>query len=308
MFRFVRIVMPVVLLAASVTAAKALDGVVASIKPVHSLVAAVMGDTGTPSLLVKGAGSPHGFALKPSQARELERAQLVFWIGHDLEPFLEKPMETIAAQAQSVELMEADGLTLLAPREGGAFENDDSHDDEEGHGHGEIDPHVWLDPENARIFVREIGHALSAADPANAATYARNAEAVLERLDALSQDVRAILAPAKGQGFVVFHDAYRYFENRFDIRASGSITVNPETMPGAARIADIRDRVKQLGAVCVFAEPQFEPKLVQVIMEGTSASAGTLDPLGSDLEDGPDLYFDLIRNMATSMRDCLVAS
>lgn len=312
MFRFARIVMPAAFLAATATAANALDGVVASIKPVHSLVAAVMGDTGTPALLVQGAASPHGFTLKPSQAGELEQARLVFWIGHELEPFLEKPMETIAAQAQSVELIEAEGLIRLAPREGGMFEAHEDHDgdhgaDEDDHGHGAFDPHVWLDPENARIFVREIVRALSAADPANAAAYRANGEATMARLDVLSQDVRTILASAKGRGFVVFHDAYHYFENRFEVRASGSITVSPEVMPGAARIAEIRASMKQLGAACVFAEPQFEPKLIDVIMEGTGARTGALDPLGAQLDDGPDLYFNLIRNMASAMRDCLAA-
>ncbi len=313
MFRFARIVMPTVFFMATATAANALDGVVASIKPVHSLVAAVMGDTGTPTLLVQGAASPHGFSLKPSQASELEQARLVFWIGHELEPFLEKPMETIATQAQSVELMDADGITRLAPREGGMFESDEDHDgdhgtEEDDHGHGEIDPHLWLDPENAKVFVREIERALSAADPANAAAYRANGEATLARLEVLSQDVRTTLASAKGRGFVVFHDAYHYFENRFDVRASGSITVSPDVMPGAARIADIRARMKRLGAVCVFAEPQFEPRLIDVIVEGTGARTGVLDPLGAALDDGPELYFKLIRNMASSMRDCLAAA
>ncbi|WP_421927988.1 zinc ABC transporter substrate-binding protein ZnuA [Neoaquamicrobium sediminum] len=316
----------------------ALDGVVASIKPVHSLVAAVMEGVGEPELLVKGAASPHAYALRPSEARALERAKVVFWVGEGMETFLAGPLETLGGNARVVELVKAHDLVELDFREGGLFEahdhgdheghdhahDDDDDDDEadhdggdnhaheghghEGHDHGAIDMHLWLDPSNAKAFVHEIEEALSAADPDNAATYKTNADALNEKLDALIAETDAALAPVRGRGFVVFHDAYQYFENRFDIQAAGSITVSPEAIPGAQRLTDIRAKVAELGATCIFAEPQFEPRLISVVAEGTQARTGVLDPLGADLEDGPELYFELIRNLTTSLTTCLAGA
>lgn len=315
----------------------ALDGVVASIKPVHSLVAAVMEGVGEPELLVKGAASPHAYALRPSEARALEQAKVVFWVGEGMETFLAGPLETLGGNARVVELVEAHDLVELDFREGGPFEahdhgdhggHDDAHghdDDDgddhdggddhaheghghEGHDHGAIDMHLWLDPSNAKAFVHEIEEALSAADPDNAATYEANADALNEKLDVLIAETDAALAPVRGRGFVVFHDAYQYFENRFDIQAAGSITVSPEAIPGAQRLTEIRAKVAELGATCIFAEPQFEPRLVSVAAEGTQARTGVLDPLGADLEDGPELYFELIRNLTTSLTTCLAGA
>ena len=158
---------------------------------------------------------------------------------------------------------------------------------------------------NAKVLVQEIEEALAAADPDHAATYDANAETVTAKLDALISDVEAEVAGLSDKGFIVFHDAYHYFEERFGLEAAGSITVSPEVMPGAERVAELRDKVQDLGATCIFSEPQFEPRLVQTISEGTGARSGVLDPLGADLTDGPDLYFQLIRNMATSFRTCL---
>lgn len=322
------------LICSSALSARADISVVASVKPVHSLVAAVMEGVAEPALIVEGAGSPHTYALKPSQAQMLESANVVFWIGHELEAFLEKSLETVGANAKSVELIDAQDLVKLGFREGGAFEKHE-HDEEEGqadhaheaeagsdhdhekdaehehadeeaeHGHGNFDAHVWLDPVNAKAMVHEIEQALVAADPANAAEYQANAEAVTAKLDALIAEVSAELEPVKGKGFIVFHDAYQYFETRFGVTASGSITVSPEVMPGAQRITEIRARVQELGAACVFAEPQFQPKLISTVIEGTQAKAGVIDPLGAELENGPELYFQVIRNMATSIKTCL---
>ena len=286
--------------------AAAFEGVVASIKPVHALVAGVMKGVGEPDLILKGAASPHTYALKPSDAAALSRARLVFWVGPHMEAFLEKPLESLAAGAMKVELGEAEGVERLPLREGGAFEeHDDGEEEHEAHDHGEADAHVWLDPENARAMVAAIGKALSEADPANAAAYAANAAALSGRLDALTAEIAAELAPVRGKGFVVFHDAYQYFEKRFGMAAVGSITVSPEVMPGAARIAEIRAKVKELGVACVFAEPQFEPRLIDVVTEGTGARSGVLDPEASALQPGPDLYVEMLRGIATSLRTCL---
>jgi zinc transport system substrate-binding protein len=326
------------LLPASVAQSGAEPRVVASIKPVHSLVASVMEGVDNPELIVGGAASPHAYALKPSQAQALEKADLIFWIGHELESFLEKPIETIGANARAVELIDSKGLIQLPFREGGPFEAhmhdehdghedhedhadgaDHDHDHEEGEGHAEaesghddhhdhdggFDAHLWLDPLNAKVFVTTIGEALSATDPANASTYAANVARTNDKLDALVSEINTTLAPVHGKQFIVFHDAYQYFEKRFDMEAAGSITVNPEVRPSAERVAAIREKVQDLDAACAFSEPQFDSQLIDVAIEGTSAGTAVLDPLGATLDDGPELYFDLIRNLATSMRDCL---
>lgn len=303
--------------------------VVASIKPIHALVSAVMKGAGTPHLLVDGAASPHNFSLRPSDAEALEQAELVFWIGPGMENFLSQPLQTLAADAQVVELAEAEGLTLLDLREGGSFEE---HDHEHGHGeaqdhdheheheheghdhdehdhdehhHGEADMHLWLDPQNGVAMLHAIEHALAEADPDNAALYAANAAEATERLNGLTAEITAELAPVADKPFVVFHDAYHYFENRFGLAAAGSITVSPEAIPGAQRLAEIRDKIQSLGAVCVFAEPQFEPRLIATATEGTAARSGLLDPLGADLQNGPDLYENLLRNLAQNLKTCL---
>jgi zinc transport system substrate-binding protein len=340
------------LLLATAGFAAAAPNVVVSIKPLHSLVASVMEGVGEPSLIVAGAGSPHSYALRPSQAAALEEADVIFWMGHELETFLERPIETIGSGATAVSLIDAPGLELLPFREGGAFEGHDHahevheheaeaagepHDNahEEGaseaghdhaheeasaehdhaheeaaaegehHDHGAFDPHVWLDPQNAQALAAAIEDALSAADPENAERYAANTAALDQRLDELTSKVEAELEPVKDRGFIVFHDGYHYFENRFGLEAAGSITVNPETPPGAERVTEIQARVRELGATCVFAEPQFEPRIIDVVTEGTEARTGRLDPLGAELTDGPELYFQLIEAMAASMRNCL---
>ena len=316
------------ILTATAPVAYADINVVTSIKPVHSLAASVMQGVATPTLLIAGAGSPHTYALKPSQAKTLQEADVIFWIGHDLEAFLEKPIEAIAANALSVELSQSHGLKKLAFREGGAFDSHDhdehdehghdehghdehghdehGHDEHEGHDHGEFDPHFWLDPKNAIAMVAEIQEHLSKIDPANAATYQSNAANISSQLDTLIAEIDAELEPVKNQGYIVFHDAYQYFEHRFGMSAIGSVTVSPEVMPGAERISTLQAKVRELGAGCVFSEPQFEPKLAEVVTENTQAGKGVLDPLGAALENGPSLYFDLIRNMAKSLKDCLV--
>ena len=323
---------PALLLSTSIlfgaTAANAAPDVVVSIKPIHSLVAAVMEGVGEPALIVEGAASPHTFTMKPSNARTVQEADLVFWMGPNMEAFLEKPLEALASDATVIELDEAQGLTKLPFREGGAFEahdhgeheeaghgedHDHDHDheehsgetDEHSHDHGEFDTHLWLDPSNAKAMAVAIEKALSAADPENAKAYGANLEALSQKIDALDREIAGMVAPVKDKPFVVFHDAYQYFEDHYGVRVVGSITVSPEIMPGAERVREIQDRIKTLGAACVFAEPQFEPKLIQVVTEGTDARSGTLDPEGATLAAGPELYFELMRSIATSLNECL---
>ncbi|NYZ13012.1 zinc ABC transporter substrate-binding protein ZnuA [Azospirillum sp. RWY-5-1] len=301
------------LLATALPAAAEAPKVVASIKPVHSIVAAVMQGVGEPQLVVKGAASPHTYALKPSDARALQDARLVFWVGPELEGFLAKPLKVNATKARAVSLMGIPGLPLLETREGGAWEEDDhghshghSHAHEHGHDdHEEHNAHIWLDPRNVRLMVGAVAETLAKADPANAAAYSANATAYAARIDALDAELERTLAPLRDRPFVVFHDAYPYLENRYDLNAVGAITVNPERRPSAKRLKEIRAKIAGLDAACVFAEPQFEPALVNTIIEGTGARKGVLDPEGADIPDGPDLYPTLMRRNAAALVDCL---
>ena len=298
------------------------DGVrvVASIKPVHSLVSAVMAGVGEPHLIIRGHSSPHTFTMRPSDAAALEDADVVFMIGDTLETGLTGPLESLAGDARVVALANAPGLVRRPLRKGGAFEehehdshghqgeNDegddhaDDHDDQED---GPFDMHVWLDPINGWSMARAIAGALTEVDPANAATYQANVDALLHRLDHLTEDIAQEVTPARGVPFLVFHDGYRHFEDRFGLRAVGSVVISPERAPGARRISELRDKVQERGVVCVFDEPQFDKRLVRTVIEGSNVRVGTVDPLGATIEDGPELYFTLLGNMAAAFKDCL---
>lgn len=283
--------------------------VVASIVPIHSLVAGVMDGIGAPELIVKGAASPHSYALKPSEARALNEAQAVFWVGEALETFLEKPLSALAKKkARIVTLIAAPGVTTLPARQGGAWEGED-----DGHGHGKkahghgaaTDAHIWLDADNAKAIVKAAVAALSEVDAGNRAAYAANGDRLLARLDALDAELKTTLAPVKGKPFVVFHDGYQYFERRYGMNAVGSVTVNPERQPGARRLTQIRRKMRELEAQCIFREPNFDPALVKTVIEGTPVRTGGLNPEGAGLTPGPEAYFQLMRDMAASLKGCL---
>ena len=287
-------------------AAAAAPKVVVSIKPIHSLLAGVMAGIGEPALIVAGGSSPHVYTLRPSDARKLEAADIVFWVGPILEGFLAKPISSLAGKAEIVELDRAPGIALLPAREGGDWEEDEhDHDHEPTASALEQDGHLWLDPENAKAIVRIARARLSALDPGNAERYRSNAAALERRLDALDAGLRRRLAAVRGLPFVVFHDAYQYFERRYGLSAIGSITVSPEHLPGAQRIQAIHAKVARVGARCVFSEPEFEPRLVQTVIEGTRARTAVLDPEGAALRAGPELYFNLMGGLADALATCL---
>jgi zinc transport system substrate-binding protein len=267
-----------------------------------------MDGVGKPDLIVEGAASPHTYSLKPSNARALEAAKVIFWVGPGMEAFLKKPLTALGSNAVIAELDKAPGIKKLKFREGGAFEADDDGDEpvaDAGNPAQQFDTHLWLDPMNAKAMAAEITTTLVAADPANALTYQGNQTALNDKLDALDREIVTALSPVKDKPFVVFHDAYQYFERRYGVRVAGSITVSPETIPGAARVAEIHDKVANLGATCVFAEPQFEPKLIDVVIEGTSAKSAVLDPEAATLKEGPELYFELMHGLVNSLKNCL---
>jgi zinc transport system substrate-binding protein len=283
----------------------------------------------SPDLIVRPGGSPHGYALKPSEARALDNADVVFWVGEALEPWMGKAVTTLAGDAVVVELAEIEGIERLAFREGGIWDghdhgekghNDHGHDEEDHHKHahddethhdhgqdhaGDFDPHLWLSPDNAMAWLHVITKTLSEHDPDHAETYRANAEAAIAEIGAVTAEIEGLLEPLSETPYVVFHDAYQYFENRFDLHPLGSVRLADADQPGPARIIEVKEAILERGAVCVFAEPQFEPRLIDTVIEGTGLKQGTLDPLGAKLEPGSELYPSLMRGLAKSLVACL---
>ena len=294
--------------------AAAAPRVVASIMPVHGLVAAVMQGVEVPNLLLPGGRSPHDYAMRPSKARQLQQADLVIWIGPQLETFLAKPVTALGDPGGVVTLFEAPGVDLLPTRAGGMWAPDDhDHDHDHDHGHKDdaggagagTDPHIWLDPDNAIAMARHVATRLGQVDPTNAATYAENAARLADRLTAASAEIATLLQPVRQQRYVVFHDAYQYFEAHFRTAAAGSVAVSPDRKTGARRLHEIRARIVDQDVVCLFREPQFEPAIVRTIADGTPVRVGVLDPLGADIPPGPEAYEQLLRALARSLADCL---
>ena len=371
--------------------------VVASIKPIHSLASYLMDGVAKPDLIVDGYASPHGFAMKPSHAKMLQNADLIFWVGEDLENFLEKPLKSIAKKAEKIELMEIKGLQVLKFRERNIFDDHDDHghddhddhgkkeddhddhdhddhgkkeddhddhdhddhgkkeddhddhdhddhgkkeddhddhdhddhgkkeddhddhghddhgkkdghddhddhDGHEGHHHGEFDPHIWLDPVNAKVILKEMAEHLIENDSKNEATYKSNLKKALNDIDKLTADVKAELN--KSVASIVFHDAYQYFEERFNVNILGAFTVNTDVMPGAEQLKEIREIIEHDKVACVFSEPQFNPDIIKAVAKDMNIKTGVVDPLGATLNPGKSLYFDLIRNMSASFKGC----
>ncbi len=313
----------IIALLATISLSKADVKVVASIKPIHSLVSYVMDGVGKPDVIVDGYNSPHGFSLKPSHAKMIEKADLIIWVGEDLETFLEKPLNTIAKKALNIEIMDLNGIKKLKFREKNIFEGHDDHghkekkhddhghghkekkhDDHghEGHAHGEHDPHVWLDPMNAKVIVKEIEKQLVKLDPENSSKYKANSQKAQSELDNLTSNIKKDL---KGNlRFVVFHDAYQYFENRFGIKVLGALTVNPDVLPGAEQLSEIREVIEHEKVNCLFSEPQFNPAIIKSISKDTKIKTGILDPLGATLDRGKDMYFELLQSMYSSFKGC----
>ncbi|MDA9604725.1 zinc ABC transporter substrate-binding protein [Candidatus Pelagibacter sp.] len=323
-----------------ISAANAETKVVSSIKPIHSLASYLMDGVSKPGLIVDGYASPHGFAMKPSHAKMLQEADLIFWVGEGLESFLEKPLKSIAKNAEKIELMEIKGLNKLKFRERNIFDGhddhghddghkeddhddhakkeddhghdddhkEDGHDDEhkedghDGHAHGEYDPHIWLDPSNAKVILKEMAEHLIEKDQKNASIYESNLKKALKDLDKLTKNVKSDLN--KDFKSIVFHDAYQYFEKRFDVNVMGAFTVNTDVMPGAEQLSEIREIIEHDKVSCVFSEPQFNPDIINAVAKDMNISTGILDPLGATLNPGKDLYFDLIKNMSKSFKGC----
>lgn len=272
-----------------------------------------MQGVGNPHLLVSGGASPHDYRLRPSEVHAIAQADVVFWIGPELENFLIKPLKNVEGRTQTVALLEAPDVKVLPLRASGAWEahhhdpaESEQDQAEQNHDHKTSqDTHIWLDPINAITMTRQIVTILSEADPNHQAEYQRNGAALIERLKKLSQQLESDLAPIKNQPCVVFHDAYQYFEQRYGLNAVGLVVLDPEERPGAQRVGEIQVRIRALKVRCVFSEPQFEPALAKTIIGGSNARLGILDPLGAELPKGADAYFQLLQGSADALRTCL---
>ncbi len=299
---------PVACLAVLPTIAGA-DGlkIVTDIAPIGSLVEMVTNGLSKPEVLVSGAASPHGFALKPSQAAALQEADAVFWVSEQLTPWMETPLEALASGAITVEL--ADSAPILREYREEAEHDDheghaaEKHAHEEGHDHSGIDPHLWLDPQNAIAWLSVIAENLSALDPQNAEAYAQNAQTAAASLTALEAELKADLAPVSGRPFLVFHDAYQYFTEAYALTSVGSISLGDAAPTSAAHLSEIQHHVEETGAACAFSEPQFDPRLIAAV--STSLKVAELDPLGTNQAPGPDLYSATLRAMAATIKGCL---
>jgi zinc transport system substrate-binding protein len=287
--------------------------VVVSIKPLHSLVAGVMGETGTPTLLVSGHTSPHDFQLKPSQMQTLQQAHIVFYIDAALETFLPNVLGTLPNSVQHVAMMQNAKITLLPYRGKSMWEinntptqyNDRNHISEHSEHHTDHDPHIWLNPDNAKQMVTHIVDALSQLRPENAAIYRANAQAFRARITALDKEIAEKMVSIKDKPFIVFHDSYQYFEQHYGLRAIGSITLEPNESPSPKSLRDIRQKLNETHAHCVFREPYFSDKLVKTVMEGSDAVEATLDPEATGIAEGAELYFTLMSQLADGMVGCL---
>jgi len=302
--------------------------VVTDIPPVHALVAEVMGDLGQPVLLLDKGADEHDFQLRPSQAGAVAGSDLVVWIGPELTPWLDSALKNRRAGAAALGLLDAEGTALRGYGEVDHHDdhatNDAGHDDHgheaetqaemdaqddhahDDHAHDGADPHAWLDPGNGKHWLGLIAVELSGLDPENAATYAANAAAAADRIDALDRDIAALLAPVKDRPIVTFHDAYGYFGAHYGLNFAGSIALGDAASPGAARLKELRAKLEAGEVLCIFPEAQHDPALVTRMAEGTGVRiGGALDPVGSSLEAGPGAYTALLQGMATTIADCV---
>ncbi len=309
--------------------------VVASIKPIHSLAAAIMEGVGEPALIVTGFESVHDYQLKPSDAKLLEEADVVVWIGPELESSISSAIFNLSKNAISVELSEVDGLKLFGFREShvhhdeemddddhdedreededheGEREDDDHAEEREGddhdedHDEGALDMHVWLDVSNAILMADEIARALKVAYPQHSDLLDSNHKSLLEKLHGFKRELEKQADSIRERPYIVFHDAYQYLEKWLGLESVAAVTLNPTITPGVGQINEIREAVVETGALCAFAEPQFNPGILKIVGEGTDLEMGMLDPLGLDVEAGPNAYFEIMQNMVAALRDCL---
>ena len=297
--------------------------VVTTIKPLHSLVAQVMDGVGEPELLIK-QGSPHGYQMKPADAKNVAEADLILYVSHELETFM-PPLLKKSGKEHSIEWAALPNLYPLPTRHGGMWEegdDDDDHDhgdhhhhehehgheqghDHHGHHHGAYDAHLWLSIARSKLLLEQTATELAAIDPANAAKYRDNAAKAAADLDALKTGLTTNLQPVQTRPFMVFHDAYQYFEQDYDLDAVGTVRVDPEHEPGAKRISELHQMIADHKIVCLFSEPQFPAKIVTKLAADGNVKTAVLDPVGADLAPGKTMYRQLLTNLADNLAGCL---
>ncbi|MCG7990987.1 MAG: zinc ABC transporter substrate-binding protein [Candidatus Thiodiazotropha lotti] len=282
--------------------------VVVSILPIHSLVSGLMSGIGEPYLLLKGNQSPHTMTLKPSDVRAISQADLLVWVGESLESPLNRVIDNHSGSESIISLLTIPNLHLLPvrhdldwSRHGHSEHHEEAHSDDEM----EWDNHIWLSPENARTIVQYLAQVLIRLDTDHTAEYRTNLQKLLQRIDRDEMAFHATISAVKDRPFIVFHDAYHYLEDHFGLNAVGSVSISPERQSGAKHIHKLQQKIRRLEAICVFSEPQFQPKLVDTLTSGTEANAGILDPLGMALTPGPEAYFQLLNGLADNLATCL---
>jgi len=307
-------------------------GVVSTIQPINSLVNAVIGNTGKTISLIPAKASPHEYKLKPSDTKKLQNANIIFFVSDHLETSLTKVFKNLPKNIKIINLMEDAGIKHLAIRDNEAWERHDhhhrhgDHDDydkhvkkDDDHDHDkhskkhddhddhekEDDVHIWLSPDNAVKIIKKINKELSLFFPENAKTYNQNANQMIKKINQLKVELKKELLGIKDEPFIVFHDAYQYFETSFDLNAVGSVALEGDIASSPKQISFIKDKIVKLKASCVFQEPQFDSRLVQIVVESTNAQIGILDPLGVNIKSGENFYLQLLKNMAKSLKDCL---
>jgi len=333
-------------------------GVITTIQPINSLVSAVIGDTGKTISLIPADISPHEYKLKPSDAKKMQEANIIFFVSNHLESSVTKVFKNLPKNIKIINLLEETGIEHLAIRDNEAWERHDhhghddhddhdkhgkkhddhddhdkhakkhdDHDDHDKHGkkhddhddhdkHGKKhddhddheskdDVHIWLSPDNAIKIVEKVNKELTLLFPDNASKYSENSNKMIDKIQKLKNELAKDLAPIKGKPYVVFHDAYQYFEKTFDLNAVGSVALEGDIASSPKQISFIKDKIKKLNASCVFQEPQFDSKLVKIVVEGTNAQIGTLDPLGVNISGKENFYIQLLKNMAKSLKECL---
>lgn len=277
--------------------------VTVSIKPLHSIVATIMEGTGAqPGLIVTGNASPHGFQIKPSQLEAIAHSDVLFYMADSFEPFLLPAIRQAGPHSLIVPVGEKAGVDRLPQRVGGLWEIDEDEAPQKG---APLDYHLWLSPANAGAIAQFVAETLSARYPEHKKEYMENAQSFRLHLQALDTEIRTRMQPLQGVPYIVFHDAYHYFEDRYGLTPAGSVTLEPEQPVSALRIATLRQKIRQSGARCVFREPQFPSPLGETVAEGTMAHTALLDPEGSSITPGPALYETLLRQLAGQFERCL---
>lgn len=269
-----------------------------------SLVQQVVGDKGEVQPLLDGGSDPHDFQLRPSQARVLQDAGLLIWMGPEMTVWLNDAAMALG-EARQMQLLHHPGTHIRDDSAGDSHDHGADHDHHHDHDHGAIDPHAWLDPDNGKLWLGQIAERLSELDPENATTYRANAAVAAADLTALDAEIAEQLAPARERPFVAFHDAYGYFTDHFALPAAVTVAIGDASAPSAARLKLVQDEIRQSGASCAFAEAGHSDRMIETATEGLSLTmAGEISPTGSKLLAGPTLYRDILRQLSGRISAC----